>query len=241
MKRLAVFMAAVSVSLPALAAAWPEVALPPDAAVIDMGGTVVAQGMPLRMTGFTSSSQPAVVAAWFRNRMAKPLMEDKVGNKLVLGQPRGDYYVTIQLEALAQGTRGLLAVSDMKTAMLQRAATQAQQARFMERLPQGSQVINFLSSSERGTASTLLAISNRYSEDINRQRVRALMQDEGLAFEREGRPEETGGRLLPAGAMDASTMFFKGKGKDAMAVICRDREGRVIVVMNITSHMEQLK
>lgn len=246
MMRRALSTAALSVLLspavlPAAAADWPQVELPPGAAIVDMGAQVAAQGMPMRMTGFATSESPAVLAAWFRSHMEKPLMESKVGNKLVLGRPRGDYYITIQLEGLPQGTRGLLAVTDLKAAASQRGATQAQRARYLAQLPQGSSVISFLTSNERGVASLLLAVNNSYSEDVNRDRVRQLMRDEGLEFEREAKPEEYGGRPLPAGAVNGSTLFFKGRGKDAMAVICRDREGRVTVVLNTTSHMEQLK
>jgi hypothetical protein len=233
--------AALMAHAQAHAAAWPEVALPSSAAIVDMGQQVTAQGMPMRLTGFAASDSPAVLASWFRSHLDKPLMENKVGNKLVLGRPIGGYYVTIQLEGLAQGTRGLIAVSDVQGAARQRGASQAQRQRYLAQLPQGSRVISFLSSSERGVASLLLAVNNSYSEDVNRDRVRQLMRDEGLEFEREAKPEEYGGRPLPAGAVNGSTLFFKGRGKDAMAVICRDREGRVTVVLNTTSHMEQLK
>lgn len=235
--------AALLVFLPvsARAAAWPVVELPPGAAIVDMGAQMTAQGIPMRMMGFASSDTPTVLAAWFRNHLEKPLMENKVGNKLVLGRPRGGYFITIQLEGLPQGTRGLVAVTDMEGARRQRGATTALRQRYLAQLPQGSRVISFLSSSERGVASMLLAVNNSYSEDVNRDRVRQLMREEGLEFEREAKPEEYGGRPLPAGAVNGSTLFFKGRAKDAMAVICRDREGRVTVVLNTTSHLEQLK
>jgi hypothetical protein len=233
--------AALMAHAQAHAAAWPEVALPSSAAIVDMGQQVTAQGMPMRLTGFAAGESPAVLAAWFHKHLDKPLMENKLGNKLVMGRRHGGYYITIQLEGLPQGTRGLVAVTDMEGAMRQRGATAALRERYLAQLPQGSRVISFLSSSERGVASLLLAVNNSYSEDVNRDRVRQLMRDEGLEFEREAKPEEYGGRPLPAGAVNGSTLFFKGRGKDAMAVICRDREGRVTVVLNTTSHMEQLK
>lgn len=241
---LAVLLATLDGSLAmagSAAASWPQIDLPPDAAMVDMGQQITAQGVPLRMKGFSVSDSPAVVASWFRQHLPRPLMEDQVGGKLVLGQARGDFYLTVQLEGLPQGTRGVVAASNLKAVPEQRAATQAQQQRYLARLPDGTRVISQLSSTEHGVATMQLAVANGYGEDVNRERLRALMREDGFVLEREVQPEALGGQALPAGAANGRTLFFKGRGKDAMAVIFRDREGRVTMVLNTTQHMEQLK
>jgi len=243
MMRMATILPAVMLAVlhgaPAMAdsaaASWPQVDLPPGAAIVDMGRQITAQGVPLRMQGFSVGDSRAVVASWFRRHLPTPLMENQVAGKLVLGQGRGDFYITVQLEDLPQGTRGVVAVSNLKALQAQRAATQAQQQRYLARLPDGTRVISQLSSTEHGVATMQLAVANSYSEDVNRDRLRALMRDDGFVLEREVPAE------APGGAASGGTLFFKGRGKDAMAVIFRDREGRVTVVLNTTQHMEQLK
>ena len=46
---------------------------------------------------------------------------------------------------------------------------------------------------------------------------------------------------LPVGAQDGRTLWFKGAGKEAMAVICRSREGGTTIVLNTVIYMEHVK
>lgn len=232
---------ACAAQLAAAVQPWPEVALPPGAASYSIGQQVSLDGMPMRMQGFSSTAPLSVTADWFRQHMPKPLMENQVGDKLVLGRASDAYYITIQLEQTATGSRGVVSVSDFKAALEQRAATQAARERVLARFPAGTRVLSSMASTDAGRSSSYLALANQYSEDVNRQRVLDLARDEGMVLEREARGDASSIAGLPARAAEGRTMFFKGRGREAIAVINRAPDSSVTVVLNTISTVEQFK
>jgi len=219
---------------------WPGVDLPKDVSAYDIGQQVTVNGLPMRMRGFVSRGKPAQVAAWFHQSLGKHLVENTLANKLILGRPQGEYYISIQLEPIGTGTRGLVAVSHLKAGYDNRADTQATTERLLSRLPSGSRLVSQMASSDGGKQSNYVVIANTYSEDVNRDRVVSMMHDDGLALEREALVDDSAGRPLPAAA-NGKTLFFKGAGKEAMAVICRGENGDVTVVLNTITFVEQFK
>ena len=110
------------------AAPWPSVPLPSGAKPFQIGEQLSVGGFPMRLQGFVTNTAPLETADWFHRTLGQPLVEDVVMGKLVLGQARGDYYVSVMLEALPNGragTRGTVTVSDLKTAYEGRDATHA--------------------------------------------------------------------------------------------------------------------
>jgi len=224
-------------------AAWPEVALPPGASSYSIGQQVSMDGLPMQMQGFTSSAPLSVTADWFRRHMDKPLMENHVGDKLVLGRARDSYYITIQLEQVAGGTRGVVSVSDFKAALMQRAATAAARERVLSRFPSGTRVLTAMASTDAARSSSYVALANHYSEDVNRQRVLDLLREDGMELEREERPGADAAAIpgLPAGATAGRALFFRGRGREAIAVISRAPDSSVTVVLNTITTMEKFK
>jgi hypothetical protein len=221
--------------------AWPEVALPPGASSYSIGQQVSVDGLPMQMRGFTSSAPLSVTADWFRQHMDKPLMENHVGDKLVLGRARDSFYITIQLEQAAGGTRGVVSVSDFKAALMQRAATAAARERVLSRFPSGTRVLTAMASTDAARSSSYVALANQYSEDVNRQRVLDMLREDGMVLEREERPGAGAVQGLPAGAADGRALFFKGRGREAIAVISRAPDSSVTVVLNTITTMEKFK
>lgn len=216
--------------------AWPAVALPEGVRRYDIGEQLSANGMPLRIQGFVSPRAQAELADWFRSRLGKPLIENTVAGKLVLGRPEGDFYLTVQLEKLGAGTRGLVAVSHQKAGYAHYPALQSATERLRLRLPAGSRVLNQMNSVEGGRMSRYLVVENAHGVELNRSRVIEMLREDGLALEREARPAAG-----PAGARDGRTLFFRGKGSDAMAVVSPNPDGSTTVLLHTLTSMERFR
>lgn len=232
-----------TIAAPAAEPAWPEVALPPGAVVFSMGEQVSVDGLPMRIQGFDAATSPRQTAAWLRRHMPRPLMENQVGDKLVLGRASGAYYITVQLAAAltGPGTRGVVAVSDIGTGLALRAASRAAGERVLARWPSGTQVLSALTSTDQRRSASFLTLANRYSEDVNRARVLQLLREDGMALEREALAADAGAETLaklPPGAAGGRAMYFKGRGREAVAVISRMRDNRVGIVLNTVTTME---
>jgi hypothetical protein len=221
---------------------WPKIVLPKGVSVFDIGtGQTTVNGMPIRMQGFVSAHTPAQVAERFRQSMGKPLVENSVGNQLVLGRLQGEHYLTVQLEAAGAGTRGLLTVTHLKAAYERQAETQADTERWLARLPSGSRMISRMSSRDGSKLANHLVIVNHYDEDLNRDRLTALMREDGLEPEREAVADNAAALRLPAATANGKALFFKGPGKEAMAVIYRDEMHRTAIVLNTNNLLERMK
>ena len=237
--------AAVCASLPAPPAlaqrTWPSVALPGDAQAFSAGEELGVNGTPMRIRGFLSTRPTRDVAEWFRSSLGGTVVESRVGPKHILGQARGDFYVTVQLEQVAGGTRGLVATSDLKTAVEQHEQTQADTQRWLLRLPAGSRILSRIGSQDGARLASQLVYSNGVGEERNGEVLRDVMREEGLRLEREavgGSEGKAGDDGAPAAGR---VLFFKGGGKEATAVISRLPDGRTSVVLNTVTALETLR
>jgi hypothetical protein len=220
---------------------WPTAPLPEDAESFRISPRIAVDGMPMQLQGFESTQRPEALVAWFREHLPQPLLENSVGGKLVLGHPSGDYFITIQLETSGQGTRGVVAVSDLRGAMLKRAAGDAVAEKLLGAFPSGTQVVRSITSVEQSRSATFVALVNGYSEEVNRERLVALLQADGLRLEREALADPASEAQLPSGMTVGKTLFFRGEGKEATAVITRGADSQVTVVLNTVTNMEQFK
>lgn len=221
--------------------AWPTIALPKDAKSFDVGDDIKVNGLSMRMQGFVCDSSPSQIAEWFRQSLGKPLVESALGNKLILGRLQGTDYLTIQLEPVGKGTRGVVAVSHLKAAYDGRAESQANKDRWLSRLPSDSRLISFLTSEDQGKVSSHLVITNSQSVKLNRDRLKNLLSQDDFEFQRESADDENSMIRLPGGAIRGQTLYFKALGKEAMATISRDTNGNTTIVLNIITKMERFK
>lgn len=209
---------------------WPAPVLPDGATPIEVGEQLNTNGMPLRVHAFVSPRPQPELAAWYRTRLGQPLMENLVGGKLVLGRPDGEFYITVQLEALARGTRGVVAVTHLRAGAERFAATRDAALRLLARLPAGSRLVSQVTSTDAGRLSRYLVIANGHHVDLNRGRVIDLMREDGLALQREARP---------ATGQSGVTLFFHGAGRDAMAVVSHTPQGGSTLLLHTLSTMER--
>lgn len=216
--------------------AWPTIALPDGVQRYDMGQQMTVNGLPLRMSGFLSPQPPTELAAWFRAHMGK-VVENTVAGKLVLGRAEGSFFLTVQLEAVGRGTRGLVAVSNLKAGYEHFPETEEALSRLLARLPAGSRILSQMASTENGKLSRYLVISNGLDVGLNRSQVIDMMREDGMVLQQEAQPAARTGQA----PLDGRTMFFQGQGREAMAVVSHGPDGLTTLVLHTLTAMEHFR
>lgn len=205
-------------------AAWPEIALPPEVSPFEVGEQLTVNGQPMRIRGFLAATSPERLAQWFRQRLGRPIVEDVVRGKHVLGQAQGEYYLTIQLERAGAGTRALVVLTHMTAALNNKTASDADRSRILAGFPIGSRLLNHVTSFDGGKASTYVVVANRYDEQLNVERLKEWLASDGMTVERDT-GADAGGRSI----------FFRGAQREAVALVTRDPSGQTAIVMNTVS------
>ncbi|NEX61129.1 hypothetical protein [Noviherbaspirillum galbum] len=217
---------------------WPVVDLPEDVERIHLGEDAALNGVPVRMQGFLSRLPEDRVAAWFARRLGQPLVQSRHGNKRILGRMQGGHYITVQLEPLARGTYGVVAVTAMAAALAQRGMDGAKPLAapaWMAKLPAGSRVALQLSSSDDASAAVSHVITNDLSVSANADVLQRILQDDGLALDGSGRAPRN---AMETRADEGRMLFFKGRGREAVAVIARQPSGQTAMVINTVIRKE---
>lgn len=222
---------------PVAAAGEPTVALPRSAQPFSVGENIVLNGLPMHMRGFRSTESADVLVAWFTQNLGSPVVENRLGNTIVLGKAIGEYYVTVQLEADRNGVRGLTAVSNLAAANDMRSVRNERGERLLLGLPHGSRMISDMVSEDRGKQSWHVVVENKHSEQVNVGRIQALMTQEGFALEHESAAGSTSGGNRMHAPGDARTLYFRGKGKEAMVTVARDELSKTVIVINSISSL----
>lgn len=220
---------------------WPTIALPKEVQAFDIGERITVNGMPMHMQGFLSKAPPEQIAAWFRRILGSPLVESRLSKSLILGRPQGEHYLTIQLDPSGMGTRGMIAVAQLRAAFDHHADTRAANERWLGRLPSGSRLIRQIASEDAGKVANHIVIINGHSVELNRDRLQSLMHEDGMVLEREAGADDPVASRLPGRTVDGTTLFFKGPAKEAVAVVFRNSPGQTAIVLNMVTQMEYLK
>lgn len=216
---------------------WPDLPLPKAIQTFDIGQQITVNGLPMRVRGFLSPMKTDRLAQTFRETWGSPVVENRLGKQLVLGQLRGEYYLSVQLEAAGKGSRGVLAVTHLKAAYEAQDQTKIDSDRWLSKMPSGSHLVSQMISKDSGRLSTHLLIENSHSENLNRDRLKSLLLEDGLILQHEGTLGDSTAPQLSESVTSSKTLFFKGPGKEAMATIHRNNSGRAIVVLNIVTQI----
>lgn len=225
------------------ASPWARVRLPQDLQTFDMGQGLGVNGVPLWMRGFVSDLPAAQVVARFKASLGEPVVVNVLQGKTVLGrmlkhESGASHYLTVQIEGVAGGSRGVLAVADMTRAADTLPQSREAQARWQNRLPAGSKVLNQVSSRDGDKVSTYLVASNRHAPRLNADRLIELMQQDGYTLERESHTDDVPARARAANQGEGIALFFKGADREAMAVVSRTGAGRTSIVINTVSQIK---
>jgi hypothetical protein len=221
-------------------ASWPDIKLPRKLQTFPMGSDVNANGVPMRMQGFTSALPVAEVIEALRDSLGQPLVMNQIGKQVVVGRALGAFYVTVQIEAEGAGSRGVVATTDMQSAVDNKEFTQQEKQRWLDQLPAGSRLMSHVKSSDNSKRSVQLVYTNEQNSAINADRLKAMLTREGLSLEREGAADnatKSGTNMVEQGQV----LFFKGVAKEAIATIHRQIDGQTFTVLNIINTSERLK
>lgn len=221
--------------------AWPGIAALKEVQLFDIGEQMTFNGLPMRVKGFVSAAKPTQLADGFRQSLGQPLVEDHLGDKLILGRAQGEHYLTVQLEPAGAGTRGLIAVTHLKAAYDRQRETQDAIDHRQSRLPPGSRVISQMSSEDGGKLAEHFVMINSQSMDLNLERMKDLLRDDGFELKHEANAD---GSLAPS-SVDViagnKVLFFKATGKEATVVIYRKDSGGTTIVLNTVALKDRLK
>ncbi len=210
---------------------WPVIALPPNVDAFVVGDQFAANGLPMRVQGFIAKDMKVVQAVdWFKRTMGQPLVENRLGKKVILGRAQGGYYLTVQLEAMRDdglgGIKGMAAISDIAAFNASQSHHVREVVRWLDRWPAGTQEMNRMSSQDFQKASVYVSLRNGHSEELNRLALIDVLQQDGLSLERESSRTNNAGMSL----------YFKGAQKEAIATIAKTEQGITHIVINTITH-----
>lgn len=233
MRALALFVLACAVANMAWAArgGWPSVPAPNALAHFRLGKEMTASGVPMRVDGYVVARGVAELRNWYRGQLRGPLVENRIGNQLVLGQRQGGYFTTISMEPLPGAvstdyTKVLVAtlrggVGESWDADLRRLPAPLRD--WSRRLPVDTQVMSELRDREGGRQSLQLSAVNRHGALVNESHLRREL--ELLGFRLRARKETGGGRQ--------QGLYFESPQGEAALVLGRVEGGLSSIVLNI--------
>lgn len=235
-QHLAVWLALLlSLCAQAHAQGWPSITIPGGVTTFDMGEQMTSNGLPTQVRGLLSKATPAQLASRFRASLGQPIAEDTLASKLILGKALGEYYVTVQIEPAGAGARGLIAVSKLSAALAQLPETHQAEANFKSKFLPGSKLLSRIDTIDGGKRASLLVFSNGHAPDLNIAHLKKVLRGDGFALER---ADTTAAPA--AGPLHGTTLFFKGRDEEAVAVVYRAMDGTAIV-LNTVRYPEHAK
>jgi len=219
---------------------WPTLPTPENLESFGVGNQTQLNGMPVRIQGYVSDRSIDEINRWYRQKIGGQWVENKVGRKTVLGQRRGDYFVTIELEAMlgtlsGSTTKVVTAIMD-----LQRPATQPTRGQdafgdWASRLPGTSQVISHMTDSSATNDSLHLVAVNGQSLAFNAQHFRREFGQLGYRFESDNAAKGASDPLRDVSSSSGAQerLLFSAPNIDAVVVLGRDDKGRSTLVLII--------
>ena len=216
---------------------WPEPRLPDDIATFAMGQTMTVDGVPMRLQGFVSRQRPAALIDALRRSLGQPLVESIHGGKRILGRAEGPFYITVQVETSANGSKGIVATADLGELARNHQAIQRVKAQWMDRLPAGSAIASDMRSDDGGKEARHTVIVNDHDAARNRDAIVALLTSDGYVLERETGPAPATAAADGKHESGGISLHFRAPGKEAMAVIARSG-ARTAIVLNTVSTLK---
>jgi hypothetical protein len=226
--------AAEGVADPA-AEVWP-VEPPPDAQTFEVAAHAVVDGVPMRILGFVSAQGVQDNMAWFKAKLGSTAAVSQIGRRRVLGGPSGASYLTVELEPAASGgTRGTIALADWAQARATAREYQDTIHRLQDAFGERARVLQHTESVDGDKRSRYVVLTNDQPVQLNMSEARRWLEAQGLQLERslDARAADV---EAPTGRTDVApgiTSFFRGPGKQAIAVATQDPQMGAVVVINL--------
>lgn len=225
---------------------WPLLALPKGIKTFDVGTQLSVNGLPMRIMGFVTDQSVTKTVDGFRTMFGSRVVENTLGDKRVIGQAQGNYYVTVQIEAAsklaANGTaKGIIAVTHLSGAIQEKARVQESAAKWRDYFPAGTKVISQMASEDHKKSAFHIVLSNQQSETLNEQNLIAALEAQDFVLERKVVATDKINEQLASSMQGGRTLFFKGHNKEATAMIVRDQKGLTSIVVNTRKQIESFQ
>jgi hypothetical protein len=170
---LAAMLAIALVPMGAAAASWPEPPLPPQTDTTDVAQHIVFNGLDMRAQVFRSQQSSADVVAFYRKAWGREMVVNTMGNAQVIGRREGDYFITLQVSDVGDGSKGNVGIIDVASAPKDFVAGQG-----LPR-PMGSKVFNDISYPDDPVPARTVAMRNGLSLQQNATWYRERLAGEG--------------------------------------------------------------
>lgn len=215
---------------------WPNLPTPAHLESFEVGSQNNINGIPVRIQGFVSDRSISELNQWYRQKMGGQWVENKLGKKTVLGQRQGDFFVTVELEAMLGGLSG--STTKVVTAImdLQRPATQPTRGLdafgdWAKRLPVNSQVLSHLTDSSDTHESLHLVAVNGHSVALNAQHFRRQFGQLGYQQDTLTAPAGVQKTRRDTEPAPQEKLSFTAPNTEAVVVLGKDDTGRSTVVL----------
>jgi hypothetical protein len=218
---------------------WPTLPTPDRLESFGLGNQTLLNGIPVRIQGHVSDRSIRELNRWYREKAGGQWVENQVGNKTVLGQRRGDYFVTVELEAMlgslsGSTTKVVTAIMDLRQPATQPRRGPDALGDWASRLPASSQLMSHMTDSSDTNESLHIVAVNGQSLAFNAQHFRREFLQMGYRVE-----AGSDGKTAPDSLRNTSSsgaqerLLFTAPNTDAVVVLGRDDKGRSTVVLII--------
>jgi len=203
------------------ASAWMPVEEPPHATLEWVAQDMVYNGIPTRIQFFRSKAAPADVLAFYRQRWTEGgqprYVENRPGPWQSISRALGDFFVTVQVRAAADGAEGYLSQRPIRTP-----PSPALGQGFA--LPQGSEVVNDITSRDGDRQARTLLAFNSLTVDANASFFRSSLGREGWDL------------VSDAGARNGGRQMILRRSSDELSVAMTARRSGTAVGATLVRH-----
>jgi hypothetical protein len=207
----------------------------------EVGKQVELNGVPVRIKGYVSDRPLAELVRWYQQVVGGRWVENKLGNKTVLGQRQGEFFVTVELVAMLGGLSGfttkvVTSTMDLRAAALQPTQTRDGFGNWTSRLPLTSQVLSHQVDRTRTHESLHLMAVNRQSLEHNMAHFRREFAQNGFREEPSRASETIRETAVQHAAQATEKLSFSAPNTDAVVVLGQHPTvgSTVVLILNRT-------
>ncbi|QRN55741.1 hypothetical protein ISN74_03045 [Dyella caseinilytica] len=200
----------------ALAASWPETPVPAETQVSSVAKRIVYNGMDMHASVFDSREHSADILAFYRKAWGDKVVVNKMGGSQVIAHREGDYFTTVEVADVGDGSKGKIGVVDLATAPKHPELGKG----FAQ--PEGTKVFNDIAYPDDPVPARTVAMSNGLSAGQNVEYFREHLLADGWKAADDNRCASTSCVLS----------YERGSGKMTMVVV-QDRDDHSQIVINV--------
>jgi hypothetical protein len=235
---------------------WPAFDWPEQTQPFVVGKEHRVNGVRMKFHGFISTLPADQLVNEFKRKLGSEVVENRLGNKVILGKKKDDFHIAIQVENLSshglteyggatpKGSKGFYSISDFKGSVKDKDLYMQERRRWLDQLPAGTRLINSVESLDPQMVSEQWTFSNRHGIAMNKKAFIEILKSKGYSVDKDSlqQPSEKPvGRAQALSQMKPSgAVFFSGPNKEATVVFSQmPNQDNMIVVTTIEKTGEQ--